>query len=91
MQWLEIISLRSGAKNKDVLEQKLRQLCGALERENRKTAVAYSRDQIDSDYCIHLRHQMEDVERGGSSLGLRLVEALKEFGLVHHSVWKEMD
>jgi len=30
------------------------------------------------------------VENNGSRLGLRLASALKEFGLVNHSVWVEM-
>jgi len=46
---------------------------------------------IDTDFSIHLCHDSKKVEDGGSRLGMRLVAALKEFGLVNHSVWLEMN
>jgi nucleoside-diphosphate-sugar epimerase len=35
------------------------------------------------------RH-LKKEENSGSPLGLRLASALKEFGLVNHSIWIEM-
>ena len=45
---------------------------------------------IDTDFSIHLFHDSKKMERSGSSLGLCLASALKEFGLVNHSIWIEM-
>jgi hypothetical protein len=46
---------------------------------------------IDTDFSIHLFHDSKKVEKSGSPLGLRLASALKEFGLVNHSIWIEMN
>ena len=53
--------------------------------------MAYSRMLIESDFSIHILHDSKEAEAGGSRLGLRLVDALKEFGLVNHSIWMEMN
>ena len=55
-----------------------------------QTIKSYSRVMIDSDFSIHLFHDSKKVENNGSPLGLRLALALKEFGLVNHSIWIEM-
>jgi hypothetical protein len=52
--------------------------------------MAYSRVLVDTDFSINISHNSKKVENGGSRLGLRLVAALKEFGLVNHSIWIEM-
>ncbi|MFZ2148405.1 MAG: hypothetical protein WAV28_14415 [Sedimentisphaerales bacterium] len=44
---------------------------------------------LKSDWSIHLHWESERPEQNGSSLGLRLAQAFKEFGLVDHSVWIE--
>ncbi len=88
MKWLEIIELRSG--NSD-LESQLEKIVNEVEDEINKQAIkAYSRVQIDTDFSIHLFHDSEKVENSGSQLGLRLASALKEFGMVNHSIWIEM-
>ena len=36
-------------------------------------------------------HNGKKTKSGGSPLGLRLVAALQAFGMVHHTVWMEME
>jgi len=60
------------------------------ERTKNNAVKAYCRLMIDTDFSIHLFHDSKKVEKSGSPLGLRLAAALKEFGLVNHSIWIEM-
>jgi hypothetical protein len=90
MKWLEIIELRSVDSNRELLESQLQKLINEVDRETKKQAIkAYSRVMIDTDFSIHLFHDSKKVENSGSPLGLNLVTALKEFGLVNHSIWIE--
>jgi len=91
MKWLEIIELRSVDSNRELLESQLQNLINEVDKETKKQAIkSYSRVMIDTDFSIHLFHDSKKVENSGSPLGLRLASALKEFGLVNHSIWIEM-
>jgi hypothetical protein len=59
-------------------------------KRKRQVIMAFSRVSIDTDFSIHIFHDSKKIENSGSRLGLRLAAALKEFGLVHHSIWREM-
>ena len=91
MKWLEIIELRSVGRDREVLEPQLQTLMNKVEKETKKQAIkSYRRVMIDTDFSIHLVHDSKKVENSGSPLGLRLASALREFGLVNHSIWIEM-
>ncbi len=45
---------------------------------------------VDTDWSIHLHCQTHGADITRSPLALRLADALKEFGLVHHSVWADI-
>ena len=91
MKWLETIELRSVDGNRKFLEPQLQKLISEVDKEIKKQAIKiYSRVMIDTDFSIHLFHDSKKVESGGSRLGLRLGSALKDFGLVNHSIWIEM-
>jgi hypothetical protein len=91
MKWLEIIELRSVDSNREWLESKLQKLIDQVDKEKKKQAImAYTRVLIDTDFSIHLFHDSNKVENSGSSLGLRLASALKEFGTINHSIWIDM-
>ena len=91
MKWIELIQLRSVNSNRKLLESKLQRIILEVDKKRKKKAiVAYSRASIDTDFSIHILHESKKVEDGGSRLGLSLVAALKEFGLVHHSIWIEI-
>ncbi len=83
MNWQEIIELRSVDSNRQLLESELRNLIHELDKEATNQAIkAYKRLRVDSDFSIHLSHDSKEVEINGSHLGLRIVSALKGFGLV---------
>ncbi|MGD2272924.1 MAG: hypothetical protein PVI06_21180 [Desulfobacterales bacterium] len=92
MKWIELIQLRSVDSNRKLLESKLQRLINEVTKKRKKKAImAYCRLSIDTDFSIHIFHDSKEVETTGSRLGLRLVDALKEFGLVNHSIWLEMN
>ena len=91
MKWLEIIELRSADGNRKLLELRLKKLINEIDKEPKKQAFkTYTRVMIDTDFSIHLMHDSIKPEYIGSPIGLRVASALKEFGLVNHSVWIEM-
>lgn len=92
MEWIELITLRSLDGNRKRLESELRRLIDEVNRREPKQVInMYRRVRIDSDYSIELYHDSEKVDSGGSPLGLRLMCALKDFALVNHSMWVEMN
>jgi len=90
MKWLEIIKLRSAGINPGLLEElslsfdKVSQW-GLLEMKT------YHHASLGTDLSVHLIWESERPERNGSSLGLRIAQALKEFGLTDHSIWVEKE
>ena len=91
MKWLEVIELRTAGSNRELLESQLLLLIDEIEKATQEQTIkSYRRVMIDNDFSIHLFHDSTKVENKGSQLGLRLASALKEFGLVNHSIWFEM-
>jgi len=92
MKWIEIIELQSAESNCNVLRSQLQKLSVEMVKETGKRSLeVFSSVKIDSDFSIHLVHHSNEVEYCGSPLGLRLASALKEFGLVNHSIWVEIN
>ena len=90
MKLLEIIELRSRFSNSKFIEDKLSDLIKELNKNSaRQSMKIYCNANIDSDLSIHLLHNSDNANNK-SPLSLQLVSALKEFGLVNHSVWVEM-
>lgn len=91
MKWLEIIELRSIKSDRDLMEHRIKELLGQVERKEGKQGImVFSRVLIDTDFSIHLHHYSDGIDNEGSRLGLHLVSILKEFGIVNHSIWAEM-
>ena len=92
MKWSEVIMVRSAGSSSKVLASALRELMNDVVRNGGHEAVrVFQREKLDSDICIVLFHEGKKTKSGGSRLGLRLVAALREFSLVNHTVWIEMD
>jgi hypothetical protein len=86
MKWIEIIRLRSSA----IAPKTLKEFMSALanNRHPGLTGVRICRHAAwETDWSLHLQWESEKLEKNGSALGLRLGQALEEFGLVDHSVW----
>jgi hypothetical protein len=88
MKWLEVIKLRSAGKDSRLLEE----LLLSIDEFNQNGLIeikTFRHATVESDWSIHLHWESKRLEQNGSSLGLRLAQAFKEFGLVDHSVWIE--
>ena len=88
MKWLEVIKLRSAGKDSRLLEE----LLLSIDKFNQSGLVemkTYHHAALETDLSVHLHWESERPEQNGSALGLRLAQALKEFGLVDHSIWIE--
>lgn len=92
MKWSEVIMVRSAGISSKVLASTLRELMNDVAKNAGHEAIrVFHREKLDSDICIVLFHDGKKTNSGGSRLGLRLVAALEEFSLVHHTVWIEME
>jgi hypothetical protein len=91
MNWIEIITLRSS--NGNVQEELIRELMKPVAKGDESKGLIvmkiYRNTRINTDVSIHLQWRSIKTEQQGSSIGLRLAETLKEFGLVNHSSWVE--
>jgi hypothetical protein len=92
MRWLEVIHLRVTDQNYERLRPTFTELLNEIrEKESCRLVKLFRRALLDTDVCLHLYHDSHNVEDGGSSVGLRLASALKPLGMVHHTVWSEIE
>ena len=89
MKRLEIIHLRSSGEPLESLGNRIRGSLGAVDKNTEVTL--YRREGLETDIAIHLHHLEPPVREGPSGLGLRLASALRAFGLVEHTLWKELE
>ena len=88
MKWVEIIKLRSAGKAPESLKAFLSMI--ARNGHSGLTEMRiYRHAAWETDWSLHLHWETEQPEKNGSALGLRLSQALKEFGLIDHSTWIE--
>lgn len=52
---------------------------------------SYSKGKSGTDYLLIIHHRGTDLDSRGSNLGQVLMEALGSFGMIHRSVWFEME
>ena len=92
MKWAEVIMVRSAGSDAQILDATLKDLMNdvVIEAEH-ETIRVFRREKLDSDICIVLFHREKKTRLGGSPLGLHLVSALKEVGLVNHKIWSEIE
>ena len=89
MRWLEVIKLRAAGKGEGLLDELFGEMNHAGHDGGLLEIKTYRHFALDSDWSVHLHWESERVEQNGSTLGLSLARALKEFGLVDHSLWIE--
>ena len=85
---MEVIKLRSAGGNLELVDELLRPLSGSNPR-GLVEIKTFRHAALETDASVHLYWNSEMPEPNGSALGLRLAQALKEFGLIDHSVWVE--
>jgi hypothetical protein len=96
MRWVEIITLRSAGKiNGQFVDELLRGVCESgsptlTDIQNDLIEIKmYHHSVVETDLSIHIYWKSEPGNQDKSPLGLRLFSALKDLGLLNHSVWVE--
>jgi hypothetical protein len=88
MNRLEIIHLRlTDGRPEDLVGGILQ---SATTLESHTDLLIYRRERITTDLSIHLVHR-GPAEELPSPFGMRLASALREHGMVEHSVWTESE
>ena len=92
MKWLEIIELRSASNVKIINDLDITDLLeGARDELKPDSIVIYRHETVGTDWSLHIHYDSEIENVQMSPLGLRLASALKETGLVNHTIWVERD
>ena len=90
MKWVEIITLRSPAR---IDTQFVDELVGQVDKSGTPKHLVeiriYHHSVVETDLSIHLYWESESGSQHKSPLGLRVSYALKNMGLLNHSVWVE--
>jgi hypothetical protein len=84
MNTLEIIHLRSSGEPLEALADRIRESIWA-EGHGSRVATLYRHHGLDTDVAVHIRGD------GPTTLAAHLALALKEYGLVEHTVWEEIE
>ena len=94
MRCVEIITLRSPA---NINTQAVDELLKGVSESNLPSSTAkqlveiriYHHSVVETDLSIHIYWKSEPGSQNKSPLGLRLSSALRNLGLLNHSVWVE--
>lgn len=90
MQLIEIIEVRTSQNSKLLLEKYLKQIIKETQNESKNLGVKlYQRMNLELDFSIHIIIGSDEHNLENSKIGYRIASALKEFGIVYHSVWIE--
>ena len=90
MEWVEIISLRSYANiSIEFIDALLKHFGNFDFPKDLVELKIYQHSVVETDLSIHIYWKSEQGSQHKSSLGLKLSYALKDLGLLNHSVWVE--
>jgi hypothetical protein len=94
MKWVEIISLRCPANiDTRFVDELLKEVSESdSETDTQKHLVeirVYCHSVVETDLSIHIYWESEPGSQDKSPLGLRFSSALRNLGLLNHSVWVE--
>ncbi len=94
MKWVEIITLRSPTNiNKQFVDELLKEVGESdSPTDTPKHLIeirVYHHSVVETDLSIHIYWKSEPGSQNKSPLGLRFSSALRNLGLLNHSVWVE--
>jgi hypothetical protein len=88
VKWLEIIHIRTTENKSELLIGELTRLLSDIREETDELQIVLLRHAtLPIDLGLHLIHHLDQRPPRKSDIGFRISSAMKEFGLVHHSVW----
>ena len=90
MKWVEIITLRSPTRiNTQFVDELVNQVDRSDMPKHLVEIRTYHHSVVETDLSIHIYWRSEPGTQHKSALGLKFSYALKNLGLLNHSVWVE--
>ena len=93
MRWLETIKVQSATGKEQVIVDELMALAQEVQKspnsQGLQEAMVFCHASVTGFFALRLFWNTDTPQSRGSMIGLSLVQALKVFGLVDHSVWIE--
>lgn len=90
MKWVEIITLRSPTRiNAQFVDELLKQVDKSDTPKHLVGIKTYHHSKVETDLSIHIYWKSEPGSQRKSPLGLKFSYALRNLGLLNHSVWVE--
>ena len=90
MKWVEIITLRSPSRiNTQFVDELLKEAGKSDAQQHLVEIRTYLHSVVETDLSIHIYWNSERGSQQKTPLGLKLSYALKNLGLLNHSVWVE--
>jgi hypothetical protein len=90
MKWVEIITLRSPTGiNTQFVDELVKQVNQSDMPRHLVEIRTYHHSKVETDLSIHIHWESETGSQHKSPLGLKFSYALRNLGLLNHSVWVE--
>lgn len=89
MKWTEVIKINIGEDRRSDLDHQLQSLLSSMNGAVNPPIIRLYDDVQNLNLSILLNWEQGKPKSWGSETGFSLVEALKVFGLVSHTVWVE--
>jgi hypothetical protein len=90
MRWVEIITLRSPTRiDAQFADELAKQIDKSDTPKHLVEIRVYHHSVVETDLSIHIYWKSEPGSQNKSPLGLRFSSALRNLGLLNHSVWVE--
>ena len=85
---LEILHLRLAGRVSPLLPDAIRSIAG---KNARGVSIhIYQQEELETDLLVQLHYGADAGGEGTADLGERLASLLREYGMIEHSVWKEL-
>lgn len=89
MKWMEQIQFQySGDDRSSFITELLIPMIIKARNELHVSLYLFENAQVENDLCIYIVHEKGMCKQKYSNLGMTIKSALREFGLVQHSIWQ---
>ena len=87
MKRLEVLHLRLVGNRPETLIKKIRD--AVVRHDPETTILLYQHAAVKTDLAVHIHIAEPSANHVDTELGVRLASALREFGMVEHTIWIE--
>jgi hypothetical protein len=92
MNWIELIEIRVSQKLTPLIEHELDEVIQDMKAKKMvQTLKVFNQANLKSDFLVIIFHSDSLHDLRVSELGDRLVDAFQEYGMIHRSIWNELN